>query len=500
MHLTVRLRERGSAGAPIVHDERTFIHFGQESGADQCVAHRPCRQQADRGARHRAGVMQGDGEQPFIADGERIEPCAKPRQCAARRSTWHHPRIVLGIGRGEELGRQQRDDGQCERQRDQHRDREGQRQCREELPNHPLEQPERQEDHHRRDRRRRHWPDQLLHRFAHRGGTVVGNAKVSDDVLGDDHGIIDDQADRDGHGPECHQVERLPEQLHQEHGDEQRQRDDGRTDRGDAQVAQEREEDGDGEQGPDQHRVAHRADGVTYQHRLIVDGREPDAWWECLHEAVDRAGHAIRHGDRVATDLSRDVDEGRRSPVAGDDAHVILGAGNDAREIAHAHPTLHDHVGDVLRGVGLLRGDHEVLLVVSRHAPNGIHGNSGPDGRRQIGVRETRDGQARGVGDHFDLAHVRALHDDPPDTRDAREHRLDLVPGDVVQRRGVAALEVVRQDREERRSEALHLDGETRWQFAGQLLDARPHQLQRVRHVRLLAEGDRDLAATADRT
>src|SRR2546426_11345560 len=55
----------------------------------------------------------------------------------------------------------------------------------------------------------------------------------------------------------------------------------------------------------------------------------------------------------------------------------------------------------------------------------------------------------------------RSLHVHPPDPGDAGDQRLDVVAGEVVQRGGIAALEVVRQDRKQRRGEPLDLDVET---------------------------------------
>jgi len=68
-----------------------------------------------------------------------------------------------------------------------------------------------------------------------------------------------------------------------------------------------------------------------------------------------------------------------------------------------------------------------------------------------------------------------------------------LVARDVVQRRGIAALDVVRQDREDRRRQAFDLDVEPGRQVAAHLVDARLHELRRDEHVGVRCEVHRHL-------
>src|SRR5438445_2638804 len=74
-----------------------------------------------------------------------------------------------------------------------------------------------------------------------------------------------------------------------------------------------------------------------------------------------------------------------------------------------------------------------------------------------------------------------SLHDALPISR---HDRLDLVPRDVVQCGWVAALDIVRKDREERRRHPLDLDAHARRQVGHDLVDARADLLQRVEHLR----------------
>src|SRR5438093_1012313 len=82
------------------------------------------------------------------------------------------------------------------------------------------------------------------------------------------------------------------------------------------------------------------------------------------------------------------------------------------------------------------------------------------------------------------LASVAAEPVHRPDARNARDDRLDLVARDVVQCGRIAALDVVRQDREERWRHPLDLDGHASGQVGHDLVDARADLLERVNHLR----------------
>ena len=159
---------------------------------------------------------------------------------------------------------------------------------------------------------------------------------MTDDVLRDHHGVVDDEADGDRHRTEGHQVERLPEQPHHEDRDDERERDRRRAHRRDPAVTQEEEEDDDGERGADQHGVAHRLDGVAHEGRLVVHGLEPDPGGERACQTAHHAGDAVGDRECVAAHLAGDVDLRHGLPVTRDDADAVLGAWRHGREIPHA--------------------------------------------------------------------------------------------------------------------------------------------------------------------
>ena len=100
------------------------------------------------------------------------------------------------------------------------------------------------------------------------GAAALGQAPM--DVLDDDHGVVDDQADGDGHAAHRHQVDRLAEQPHEEEraDDGQRQRAGG--DEGQPPVAEEDQQHEHRERGADEDRVADVGDRGLDELREVV--------------------------------------------------------------------------------------------------------------------------------------------------------------------------------------------------------------------------------------
>ena len=90
-----------------------------------------------------------------------------------------------------------------------------------------------------------------------------------------------------------------------------------------------------------------------------------------------------------------------------------------------------------------LRAHDQILLVVRRHSSDRGDVRALLDRRRELVVAHALCREARRIGDDLDLAYVAPLHVDASDARDARDERTNLVAGDIVQRRRVAAFEVI---------------------------------------------------------
>src|SRR5205823_1016501 len=140
----------------------------------------------------------------------------------------------------------------------------------------------------------------------------------------------------------------------------------------------------------------------------------------------------------------------------------------------------------------------EILAIILGDAADGgdIAGSS--DRGRQILVRHLLSCEPGGISDYLELADVARLHLHAAHARNAREERPDLIRRDVIQRRRITALEVVRDDGKERWRESLDLDVESLWQRGAHLIDTRLHLLQRELHVGFGREGDVDLRGAAN--
>ena len=319
-------------------------------------------------------------------------------------------------------------------------------------------------------------------------------------VLGNDHRVVNHETNRDRHRTQGHQIERLSEQPHDEHRHRERQRNGGRTDGCDTSMPQKQQQNDDRQQSANEHGIAHRTHGIGNERRLIVHGLQMHPWRERRRHRLGDLRHTVADLNGVPANLPRHIDQRGRLSVAGHHAHMIFCARHHRRHIAHAQRTAHNHRRDIFRRMRFLRRDHQILLVVTRHAANCIHGNPRLDRCGKVVIRKPRSGQARRIGNHFDLADISSLNVDAPHTGHAREHGLDLIPCNVIQRRGVAPFEIVRHNRKERRRQPLHLNIETGRELTPNLLDARPNQLQRIRHIRMLVERDRHLARPTNRT
>ena len=496
--LAIRFGQGRAARGPVIEDERPLIHLGQEAGFGRTVRDVPGGDEHHGGDSHAPRMVEHGAERALVRARQRVDGVTETLQGTRRRARWRGG--VLRVARPEVALAEKRDHRAGESQRHQHGDRERDRQGVEELADHALQQAQRQEHDDGRQGGRRDRPEQLLDRVADGRRPVRVQVEMPDDILRDDDGVVDDETDGDRHGAEGHQVERLSEQPHHEDRDDERERDGRRADRGDPAVAEEEQEHNDGERGADQHGVADRGDGVAHECCLVVHGREAHARRQRVRQGAGDARHAVRDRKRVTAELARDVQLCDRSPVARDDAYAVGGAGRHRRQVAHPEPVPDDHVGDVIGGVRLRRAHHEVLPIVHRHSPNRSDGRGLADRSRELVERHPLLRQARRIGDDLDLAHVAPEHVHASDPRHPRHDRLDLVPRDVVQCGWVAALDIVRQDREERRCHPLDLDAHARRQVGHDLVDARADLLQRVEHLRARREIHVDLGAAPDGT
>src|SRR6185369_9570798 len=217
------------------------------------------------------------------------------------------------------------------------------------------------------------------------------------------------------------------------------ERDAGGANRGDAAVAQERQQYYDREYRADDHRVEHGAHGIPHELRLIVYRLDVHP---SRHDAL-HAGHDARHavGDlqRVTTGLARDVDECGGAAVATDEAHPVFGAHLHGRDITHVHGALQHHPGDIIDGVRLILLQHEVLPVILVDPADRLNAERLLNRVGQVDITQPERRQAGRLRNDLDLADLTALHFNAADTGHGCERGPDLIERDVVELSRVGA-------------------------------------------------------------
>ncbi len=156
------------------------------------------------------------------------------------------------------------------------------------------------------------------------------------DVLDDDDGVVDDDADRQHQGEERNGVGRIAERQEDREGADQAHRHGDRGNEGRAQIAEEDEHDEDDEHERLAERLQHLADRVADEERRIVDDDPLHAGREAGLQFRERRGRELRGFDRVGAgrEVERDADAG----LAVDARLVVLvlRAHLDPRHVADA--------------------------------------------------------------------------------------------------------------------------------------------------------------------
>jgi hypothetical protein len=269
-------------------------------------------------------------------------------------------------------------------------------------------------------------------------------------------------------------------------------------------MAQERDEDQHRQESADQDGIPHVPHGVTHELGEVVHHLEPNTRWQRGPVLLEGRPCPVRDLKDVAADLSRHVEERGRLAVPADEgrpvddslAHLGQVAEVERRPLAEGH----HHPPDVLDARQLARRQHLVLEVVLREA---THRDDLV--RRPQRVAHLLEGHPGGVQpvrvhDDRDLPLLAREHLDVGHTAHAAEERPQLVDGEVAQVGGrQRSGHVDAEDREERGRHPLHHQLGAGRQLGLHLVGLRLHELQRVRHVSVGVEDDRDLAGASDR-
>ena len=331
----------------------------------------------------------------------------------------------------------------------------------EELPRDSLDEHDGQEHRNARERRRRHRRGHLVgpvHRGARERHALFAFAI---DRLQHHDGVVDEHSNSQRQPSERHDVERNIEAVHEQerrhHRERNRRGDDGRA----AEIAQEQEQNADGEKAADHGRIAHFLDRLLDEMRLVEQHRELVARRELLLPLVEPRLHVARRRDGVGVTLLEDGDFDALLAVDARDLLALLVAHLDAGHVAQAHRRAvalgHDDLADLLDAVELVQGpDEEVGIGAAQGPPRHVHiGNADHLAHLVDGNGECC--QPLLVDVDLDLVLETALDLRGGDPLDGLQVELDLAlgqPAHVVEL--TATGECDAHDRIERRVEAQH--------------------------------------------
>ena len=299
-----------------------------------------------------------------------------------------------------------------------------------------------------------------MNRFSDRFVTTWIESQVSNDVFGDHDGVVDHQPDGDRHRSQRHEIEGLPDQVHRENTDRESQRDRRGADCRDTRVVQKEKQDNDGEYRSDDHCVSHGLHRIAHERALIVDSFQPHPRRQSLPHRASEARDAVDDRQRISTGLARNVEESSGFAITGDDADVVFSSERDSRDVSNSQTVTNHHRGNVVGSVRFLSGNYQVLLVILRKPSNSCDAGRFPDGVRQIVIRQSLRRETSWICDYLDFTNIASLNIDTTDTGHSGDEWLELIARDVVECRGIAALEVVRQNRKKRWRHALDFDVE----------------------------------------
>jgi len=308
------------------------------------------------------------------------------------------------------------------------------------------------DQHHRDgDDRLRQFPGALDRRVQRRQAAF----HVAVRVLDDDDRVVDDESDREHQGEQRQQVDRVPEDEHDEEGPDERQRHGDRRDDHRTEGGQEKE---DHQRDDDQRlhqRLAHLPDRTVHVLCGIVDDPPLQPLGQLRFDRREGLAHAVDHREEIRAGSHPDADIGGAVPVEGDRHVVVFGAEQDIGHISQPDDgavfrfddEVAELVGRMERRIGLqVHGDHLTL-----GPPDG--GDIVVVGQRRPHIRA---GQA--VGAHLLGIEPRAQRETPRpedfrglhafDGLQLRLHRPDQVVGDPVARHDLAVeSDVHRHDR-----------------------------------------------------
>ncbi len=347
-----------------------------------------------------------------------------------------------------------------------------------------FEQHQRQEHHDRRNRRTNHRGHQLADAAINRIAPAFRRATshVPLDVFDHHHGIVNYQTNGHRDAAQAHQVESLPEQAHEKESDDDGQRNRGRGDNRDANMAEKCEQDDHRQQSANQNRIAYVGDRVADKRRLIVNALDLYAARQRRLQIRDGLIDFVGDVYGVAADLARHADQRRRHPVAGEHAGAIFRAVLHFSHVADMNRRAigavvfrlpifggtrrrDDDLPHVAKRQSFAGGQHVVLLVIAADASDRSYRTGLCDRVFDLADREMIRRQTLGRDDYFDLAHVTAFDPRLGHAVQSRQPRPNRIRRQFAQNCRRRARDVIADNWKDRRRQSLHVNGDSGRQF-----------------------------------
>ncbi len=317
----VGLSQRGTRRHPVIEDEATLVHLGQQVGAQRLIT--------EEGRHHQHQAEQGNPPRtfqrkahPMLIEINQASEAARQRRVLGNEQFFFRVKLrVCGhfnILAPDEVLAERRRPGKSKGQRSEqrHADRDGQRA--EEHAGHARNCNQREKHDDGRNRGADQRRGNLAQRAADGLDPALSGVAMQGDVLHHHDGIINHQPDRGCQSTQRHQVESLVEHLEGDEGHQHRDRNHQARHQRTSPVVQKQHHDERGENQANQDRVAHAGDGSGDDLRLIVERLNMDSRRQRRANVLDLGVHLIGYLDRVGVGLAVDAQQNRGLAVRGD--------------------------------------------------------------------------------------------------------------------------------------------------------------------------------------
>ncbi len=398
---------------------------------EECRDHRSGAQ-----PHHGRPVKEGAVQEAAISLVDAVQRTLAHREQAAR-----DPAAL--VGRGWQLQHpraQHRHDRHRNEQRHQQREHDDDRQLLEHDARHAGQEEQRHEHGHVGQRRGQDGRPDFLGPLDGRLHAALARFHVPEGVLEHDDRGVDDHAHAERQPPERHRVQRVPAEIEQREGADDRDRDRDADDHCRANLPQEQEDDGHDQDAPQPRGFLHGRDRAADEDGTVVQDGEPDAG-DFLIQPGDLLADAVRHPNGVLAGLLLHAHAHARPAVDAHQLPAVFRRVLHLRDVAqvHRYPLAghHHQAAYVFQIPELSLVAHQVSQIALVDLPKGSvlvfraeQGDDAVDGEVECG--DLLFGEL-----HVNLAAQAAVHGDRRHPCDPLEARCQFVFRQLTQRDAV---------------------------------------------------------------